>query len=62
MLESDDGELEFDLTKPAKDNYIIDHFTPLDRQYPFFRRAVKELSKMQEKGLFYKERVLAWGK
>jgi len=56
------GLLEFDLTRPAEKGYIIDRVTPWDRQYPFFRRLVREVAKMQVKGEFVKEKVVAWWK
>ena len=60
MFGEDKGELEFDLTKPAENNYIIDKFTVWDRKYPFFRRLVKEVAKMQAVGKFDKEKLLVW--
>jgi DNA-directed RNA polymerase specialized sigma subunit len=60
LLGGEEGSIEFDLTRPAKEGYIIDRFTSFDRQYPFFRRLVREVTKMQECGKFDKTRVLVW--
>ena|GEM_PF-3600485 len=60
MFGNDEGLLEFDLTQPAEERCIIDRFTVWDRQYPFFRRLVREVARMQKTGKFDKERVLVW--
>jgi len=60
MFGADEGLLEFNLTKPAEKGYIIDRFTPWDKEYPFFRHLVREVAKMQEKGEYVKERLLVW--
>jgi len=60
MFGADTGLLEFDLAQPAEKGYIIDQFTPQDRQYPFFRQLVREVAKMQAAGQFPKEKLLVW--
>lgn len=60
MFSDDKGLLEFDLNGPAEKGYMIDRFTSWDRQYPFFKRLVREVAKMQGKGEYPKERLLVW--